>query len=99
MTAAQFHADHGDTTRWPSALFDAYETAAELENPAFAEAAATGRFVFGLHAENGRVVVDIATAEEMAAHRPAAPVHHLLLGGTTSAGKTPPSAPLTGSAA
>ncbi|MEU6979592.1 hypothetical protein [Streptomyces sp. NPDC046371] len=97
-SAAQFRAQHGDPSTWSPADFDTYETEAELANPVFAEAAATDRYVLGRHDENGRVVVDLATAEELAEHRPTGPVPHLLLGGLSGAGKTPP-APLTGTAA
>ena len=101
MTTAQFRAQHGDPTTWSSADFDSYETAVSTTNPVFAQAAAAGEFVYGRHDENGRTVVDLMTADELAeqldAHRAAA-VHHLLLGGTTRSGKNPP-APLTHTAA
>ncbi|MFJ9810690.1 hypothetical protein ACIRTB_20925 [Streptomyces sp. NPDC101158] len=85
MTAAEFRAANGDPTTWSPADFDTYETTAQLENPAFAEAATTGQFVLGLHDENGHVVVDLATADEMATHHMAGTIRSLI-GGTAGLG-------------
>jgi hypothetical protein len=95
VTVTALHTPDGDPAGWTPADFDAYETAIKTTNPTFDEAAATGRFVLGLHAENGTVVVDLATAEDLAAHRPATTVHRLPAS-TTRTGKTLPlSAPAT----
>lgn len=86
----------GDPVGWMPADFDAYEITVKTTNPAFDEAAATGRFVLGLHAEeDGQVVVDLATAEDLAARRLTTTVRRLMTG-TTRSGKTLPlSAPAT----
>ncbi|WP_392900795.1 hypothetical protein [Streptomyces sp. LN699] len=59
-------AQPGDITTWSAADFDGYEHVLEAANPAFAQAAATGTFVIGLHAEGTEVVVDLGTADALA---------------------------------
>ncbi|MFI0929705.1 hypothetical protein ACH4TP_38140 [Streptomyces sp. NPDC021012] len=95
MTAAALRAPTGDPASWMPADFDAYEITVKTTNPAFDEAAATGRFVLGLHAEDGQVVVDLATAESLAARRLTATVRRLMTGTTRSSKTLPLSAPAT----
>lgn len=66
MTAAEFRAAHGDPTTWTTADFADYETAAELAHPAFTAAAATGRYVYGRHADGDHTVVDLITPDQLA---------------------------------
>ncbi|MGA4960257.1 hypothetical protein [Streptomyces lavendulocolor] len=71
ITAAQFRAkqirdSHGDIPAWQPADFDTFEVLADIAHPAYTAAAATGRFVLGRHAEGAQVVVDLATADELA---------------------------------
>ncbi|OIJ95400.1 hypothetical protein [Streptomyces colonosanans] len=88
QTPDAFRAAHGDATTWSPADFDGYEHTLEATNPAYTEAIATGRFVFGCHAEGDQVVVDLATAEDLAQHHQTADTLQLLFGGTTGSGKT-----------
>lgn len=87
QTPDAFRAAHGDVTTWSAADFDGYEHTLEAASPAFAEAIATGRFVLGRHAEGDQVVVDLATAEDLAQHRDTGTLHPLI-GGTARSGKT-----------
>jgi hypothetical protein len=71
ITAAQFRAkqirnSHGDIPAWQPADFDTFEVLADIAHPAYTAAAATGRFILGRHAEGAQVVVDLATADELA---------------------------------
>jgi hypothetical protein len=93
QTPDAFRAAHGDVTTWSAADFDGYEHTLEVASPAFADAIATGWFVLGRHAEGDKVVVDLATAEDLAQHRDAGTLHPLiggtgLIGGSARSGKT-----------
>ncbi|WP_331736940.1 hypothetical protein OG426_55700 (plasmid) [Streptomyces canus] len=87
QTPDSFRAAHGDVTTWSTAEIESYEHTVEAASPAFAEAVATNRFVLGRHFEGGRVVVDLATAEDLAQRREAGALHHFV-GGTRGSGKT-----------
>lgn len=87
QTPDSFRAAHGDVTTWSAAEIEGYEHSVEAASPAFAEAIATKRFVLGRHVEGGQVVVDLATAEDLAQRREAGTLH-VLIGGTTGSGKT-----------
>lgn len=87
LTPSSFRDEHGDVTTWSSAEIKLYEDTVAAASPAFAEAIATNRFVLGRHAEGRQVVVDLATAEDLAQRREAGALH-VLIGGTTGSGKT-----------
>ncbi len=87
QTPDSFRAAHGDITTWSAADFEGYEHTVEAASPAFAEAIATGRFVIGRHAEDGQVVDDLATVEDLAQHREASTLRPFIVG-TPNRGKT-----------
>jgi hypothetical protein len=87
QTPDSFRTAHGDVTTWSAAEIEGYEHTVEAAFPAFAEAFATNRFVLGRHVEGGQVVVDLATAEDLAQRCEAGALHHFV-GGTTGGGKT-----------
>lgn len=68
FTPGSLRAQPGDITTWTGIDLESYEHTLEAANPAYAEAAATGRLVIGRHAEDGQTVIaDLATADEVAA--------------------------------
>jgi hypothetical protein len=87
QTPDSFRAVHGDVTTWSTAEIEGYQHTVEAASPAFAEAIATNRFILGRHAEGGQVVVDLATAEDLAQHIKSGMLHPLI-GGTSRSGKT-----------
>lgn len=103
LTPAQFrakqlrndHGDRGDMPTWKNADFETLQVLIEVATPAYAQAAATGRYVLGCHSEAGRAVIDLGTPEDLAqrtARWSNPPDQHLLIGGTTGSGKTTPAA-------
>jgi hypothetical protein len=88
QTPDDFRAAHGDVITWSTADFEGYEHALEAASPAFADAIATGRLILGRHAERDQVVVDLATAEDLAQHFKTGALQPLLIGGTSGSGET-----------
>ncbi|MFE3413104.1 hypothetical protein ACFXMT_33725 [Streptomyces mirabilis] len=88
QTPDAFRVAHGDVIIWSSADIESYEHTLEAASPAYAEVIASGRFVLGRNVAGGEVVVELATAEDLAQHIQADPLQPLLIGGTTRRDKT-----------
>lgn len=86
LTPATFRFEHGDISTWSAADIEGYEHLVEGADPAIATAVETGTFVIGRHAEGNTVVVDVATADELAQRT--AGIVHALIGGTPGSGKS-----------